>query len=188
MLLLSIIFIQFLYYKYTTGYFRVLNLHAERFSFFDPYTFKFLFSYKKGWLLYTPVMIFGISGFYFLFKANKNIWLSLFLFFILNLYVTSSWECWWYAASFSQRPMVETYAMMLFPMGYFLNWLSDNKKKWQGRVLFSCLFLLILLNIFQTWQFLNSIIDAERMTKEYYWAVFGKTSLQKNERQYLSVE
>jgi hypothetical protein len=187
-LLLSIVFIQFLYYKYTTGYFRVLNLHAERFSFFDPYTIKFLFSYKKGWLLYTPIMIFGIAGFYFLFKANKNIWLGLFLFFILNLYVTSSWECWWYAASFSQRPMVETYAMMLFPMGYFLNWLNENKRKWQKLLLFSCLFLLVLLNVFQTWQFLNSIIDAERMTKEYYWAVFGKTSLKKNEGQYLSVD
>jgi hypothetical protein len=187
-LLLSVIFIQFLYYKYATGYFKVLNLHSERFSFFDPYTYKFLFSYKKGWLLYTPIMIFGIVGFYFLFKANKNIWLGLFLFFIVNLYVTSSWECWWYAASFSQRPMVETYAMMLFPIGYFLNWLSESKKKWQSMLLFSCLFLLVLLNIFQTWQFLNSIIDAERMTKEYYWAVFGKTSLQKNERQYLSVD
>jgi hypothetical protein len=187
-LFLSIISIQFLYYKYSTGYFRVFNLHAERFSFFDPYTSKFLFSYKKGWLLYTPVMILGIIGFYFLFRKNKYIWLSLFSFFILNLYVTSSWECWWYAASFSQRPMVETYAMMLFPMGYLLNWLNERQKNWQGMLLYACLFLLVVLNVFQTWQFLNYIIDAERMTKEYYWAVFGKTSLLANERQYLSVD
>jgi hypothetical protein len=187
-LLFAIIFIQFLYYRYTSGDFLTLNLHAERFSFLDPYTFKFLFSYKKGWLLYTPIMIFGIVGFYFPFKENKNNWWSLFIFFILNLYITSSWECWWYAASFSQRPMVETYAMMLFPMGYFLTWLTENKKKLQRLFLFSCLFLLVFLNIFQTWQFLNSILDAERMTKEYYWAIFGKTSLQKNERQYLSVD
>jgi hypothetical protein len=186
-LLLSIIFIQFLYYKYATGYYRVLNLHAERFSFFDPYTYSFLFSYKKGWLVYTPIMGAGIIGFYFLFKQNKKIWLGLFLFFILNIYVTSSWECWWYAASFSQRPMVESYAMMLFPIGHFLNWLSENKKKWLRIPLFACLFLLVILNVFQTWQFLNYIIDGERMTKEYYWAVFGKTTLQKNERQYLSV-
>jgi hypothetical protein len=187
-LLLSIIFIQFLYYKYTVGYFRVLNLHSERFAFFDPYTLKFLFSYKKGWLLYTPVMIIGIIGFYFLFKQNKSIWLGLFLFFILNLYVISSWECWWYAASYSQRPMVETYAMMLFPMGYFLNWLIQRQKNWQRIFLFSCLFILVALNVFQTWQFLNYIIDPERMSKEYYWAVFGKTSLKNNERQYLSVD
>ncbi len=187
-LLMLIIFIQFLYYKYSTGYFRVFNLHSEHFSFLHPFTFEFLFSYKKGWLLYTPVMIFGIIGFYFLFKDNRPIWLGLFLFFILNLYVTSSWECWWYGASFSQRPMVETYAMMLFPMGYFLKWVNEKKKNWQQLLFYTPVMFFLLLNVFQTWQYVNYIIDSERMTKEYYWAVFGKTSLLNNERQYLSPE
>jgi hypothetical protein len=188
LLLMSIISIQFFYLKYATGYFRVMNLHNESFSFLDPYTIKFLFSYKKGWLVYTPIMIFAIIGFYHLKKQNKQIWIPLFLFFIINLYVVSSWECWWYAASFSQRPMVETYVMMIFPMGYFLNWMIQNKKRWITYFLSVAFLLLVALNLFQTWQFQNYIIDAERMTKKYYWEIFGKTKNSEASRAHLSVD
>lgn len=187
-LLAGIIFIQFAYFKFSTGYFRVLNLHSESLSLFDPYTLKFLFSYKKGWLLYTPIMLFATVGFYFLAKKNKSIWLPLFLFFILNIYVNSSWECWWYAGSFSQRPMVETYVMMLFPMGYFLIWLMENNKKSLKLLVSFLIAFCVILNLFQTWQYLNYIIDAEHMTKKYYWEVFGKTKMDATAREYLSID
>ncbi|MGB3946657.1 MAG: hypothetical protein WBM13_01620 [Bacteroidia bacterium] len=187
-LLCSIICIQLYYFKYTTGKFQFLNAHSESFSFFDPYTIKFLFSYKKGWLVYTPIMIFGIIGFYHLYKQNKKIWLALFLFFLVNIYVASSWECWWYAASFSQRPMVETYVMMCFPMGCFLNWMVEYQKKRVRLSLFFILILLTLFNLFQIWQYKNYIIDAERMTKKYYWEVFGKTANSAGASEYLSID
>ena len=184
---IGIIFIQFFYYKYTSGNYFILNLHNEGFSFLDPYTFDFLFSYKKGWLLYTPIMLFGIFGFYFLYRQNKSIWLALFSYFIINLYVTSSWECWWYATSFSQRPMVETYAMMLFPLGFFLKW-QINQKTIVKYSLFSVLLLLVLFNLFQTWQFNKGIIHGERMTKEYYWSIFGLLEPNPSYEKYLSVD
>ena len=187
-LLLGIIFVQFAYFKFSTGYFRVLNLHSESLSLLDPYTLKFLFSYKKGWLLYTPIMLFAIAGFYFLAKKNQSIWLSLFLFFILNIYVISSWECWWYASSYSQRPMVEMYVMMLLPMGYFIVWLNENNKVWLKFFFSSLIAFFVVLNLFQTWQYVNYIIDAEHMTKKYYWEVFGKTTVDASTREYLSVD
>lgn len=186
--LLSIVSIQLCYLKFATGNYFEFNLHSEGFSFLDPYTYKFLFSYKKGWLLYTPIMIFGVIGFYYLRKQNENIWLPLILFFVINLYVVSSWECWWYAASYSQRPMVETYTMMIFPIGYFLNWLYDNNKKWIKFSLSFFLVFLVLLNLFQTWQYKNGIIDPERMTEKYYWNVFGKTKLAEGDNYFLSVD
>ncbi len=187
-LLFFIVCIQLFYLKYATGYFRAFNLHSERFSFFDPYTFQFLFSYKKGWLVYTPIMIFAIMGFYFLRKHYKTIWFPLFLFFAINLYVVSSWECWWYAASFSQRPMVETYCLMLFPMGALFTWILENKNRFLQYLFVVMVSACVALNIFQSWQFLNYIIDPERMTKEYYWKVFGKTSVDNDVRRYLSVD
>lgn len=186
-LLVALLMIQFGYLKYATGYFRAINLHSERFSFFDPYTFKFLFSYKKGWLLYTPIMVFAILGFYFLRTRRKEFWLPMVLLFVLNLYVVSSWECWWYAASFSQRPMVESYALMLFPMGAFLQQCLD----WSGWKRYATLLvlgLLVLFNLFQTWQYVNYLIDPEHMTKAYYWRVFLKTSNTLEDRTYLSID
>lgn len=187
-LLVGIILIQFCYLKYATGYFRVFNLHSETFSFLSPYTIEFLFSYKKGWLLYTPIMIFSIIGFWYIYKKSKNIFAPLFLFFIINLYVISSWECWWYAASFSQRPMVESYCLMAIPMGFFIDSLVTYKYRWI-RYFIALVFLsFILLNQFQIWQYRNNIIDGERMTKSYYWKVFGSTENKEENKKYLSID
>ena len=189
LVLILVLFIQLAYVKYASGSFFEINAHGERFSFFDPYTFKFLFSYKKGWLLYTPIMVFGVIGFYFLRKKNNYIWLSLFSFFVINLYVVSSWECWWYGGgSFSMRPMVETYVMMVFPMGYFLSWVAKESKSWIKISLSILLPFLILLNIFQTWQFLNGILHMDRNTQAYYWSVFGKTAVDEETRKLLAAD
>lgn len=187
LIILVLLFIQLFYNKYAAGNFLVVNLHSEGFSFLSPYTLDFLFSFKKGWLVYTPIMIFGIIGFYYLYKLENKLFLSLFLFLSFHIYVASSWECWWYATSFSQRPMVESYAMMLFPIGYFMVGIQ-KQKKW---LYYSSLFIILILiafNLFQTWQFKKGIIDGERMTKEYYLKVFGKTKINDDIKNYLSVD
>lgn len=187
-ILIAMLFIQLAYVKYASGNFFAINKHGESFSFFDPYTLKFLFSFRKGWLVYTPIMIFAIIGFYFLKKQNKFIWISLFVFFAVNLYVLSSWECWWYGGgAFSERPMVETYVMMGIPMGYFLSWVADSKL-WIKISLGLFMPFLIFLNLFQTWQFLNGIIHLERTTQAYYWKVFLKTSADEEARKLLAVD
>jgi hypothetical protein len=71
--------LQMIYWKYCTGHWFAYN-HYEKPTFLDPYTLLFLFSYKKGWLLYTPLMIVAILGFYFLYKQNKKIFFAAFFF------------------------------------------------------------------------------------------------------------
>lgn len=183
--ILSILCIQLAYNKYASGMFFNINLHNEGFSFLSPYTYDFLFSYKKGWLVYTPLMTLGILGFYFLWKENKKIALAVSSFFIINLYVISSWECWWYATSFSQRPMVESYAIMALPLGYFINDVFKQKNIVKGLVSIGFV-LFVSFNLFQTWQFKKGIIHGERMTKEYYWKVFGTTEKNESFNQFLS--
>ena len=46
---------------------------------------------------------------------------------------------------------------------------------------------MIALNLFQTWQFEKRIINASRMSKEYYWAVFGNTSIPKGAEKLLLI-
>jgi hypothetical protein len=179
-------FPQLLYWKWTSGHWLSYN-HDEGFSFSDPYTIQFLFSYKKGWLLYTPLMIFAIAGFYSLYKNRKEIFYACFVFFLVNLYLLSSWDCWWYGASFGQRPMVESYPLMAIPLGYFLIAI------WRRGVIVRTLAALsliccLLLNLFQTWQMLTWMMDSERMSKAYYWKIFGKTYVGPEERKLLEFE
>lgn len=183
--LLAVGFLQMIYWKFTSGNWLSFN-RGETLSFTDPYTLLFLFSYKKGWLVYTPMMIFAIIGFYNVYKNKKEIFFPFLLFFMLNIYTLSSWEAWWYGETFSQRPVVEMYGLMALPLGYFV--FDVLKAKTAARIfMLSVLSLVLLLNLFQTWQFCNGIIHTERMTKKFYWSVFLKTEVPPDAWRYLEV-
>ena len=181
---------QFIYWKIQTGKF-LFNSYGgnagEGFEFFNPYLLKVLFSFRKGWLIYTPVMMFAIIGFIPMYRKNKINFLALFVFFIFNLYIVSSWSNWWYTQSFSQRSLIPSYPVMAIPIGYFLIWLLEQKKtiKISGMVVLVCL---SMLNIFQTIQYANGTIHGDRMTREYYFAVFGKLKSSEEDKKLLLVD
>jgi len=164
-----------LYYSYEKG---------EKLQFLAPYLWKVLFSYKKGWLVYTPVLIFALLGFIPLFHRIKNLFLSIFIFFLAHLLIIASWPTWWYGGSLSQRAMMESYLLLAFPLGAFIQWIRERKPAIRT-LTFLMLTLLVILNLFQTWQYLNFILDPVRMTKKYYWTVFGKTTINKDDLRYL---
>jgi hypothetical protein len=174
---------QLAYWKWASGNWFVFN-HGERFAFLDPYTYDFLFSYKKGWLVYTPIMIFALLGFYHLYKYKKDLFYPFFIFTVVNIYVLSSWDCWWYATSFGQRPLVESYPLLAIPLGYFI--IRIWKTGWLFRIpVLLFLLALAVLNLFQTWQMAVGVMDGERMTKAYYWKIFGKKMASAEDRKNL---
>lgn len=166
--------VQIAYWKYTSGYW-VSNNHVEGFDFFRPFTLQVLFSYKKGWLLYTPLMALAIAGLVLLYRWNKKLFVPLFAFFIINLWVLSSWECWWYAASYGQRPFVQSYGLMALPLAFLFE--KIRFRKILNGIFISLAVLLTALNQFQVWQLMHGILDPLLMTKAYYWEVFGKTKI-----------
>lgn len=176
-ILLIIGSLQFIYWKIFTGKFLYNSYGAnagEGFEFMRPYTLKMLFSFRKGWLIYTPVMIFSILGFAVIYRKNRVLFFPLLIYFIANLYIVSSWSCWWYAQSFGQRALIQSYPVMAISLGYFLVYLNDKKLNFRIAIYF-VLFAFIILNLFQTRQFIHGIINADRMTRDYYFKVFGKT-------------
>lgn len=164
-----------IYYSYEKG---------ESLRWIAPYIRLVLFSYKKGWLLYTPVMIFAIIGFIPLFRKYREIFVAAFLFFALHLIVVASWPTWWYGGSFSQRPMMEAYVVLAFPLGAMIGVLLNSKRRSRA-IMFTLILLLVALNLFQTWQYTHYIISPSQMTKGYYWAVFGKTNVTTKETRLL---
>lgn len=161
---------QLLYWKIYTGqwFYYSYDDPGVGFEFAHPYLFQFLFSFRKGWFLYTPLMLVAVLGFYYLYKKNKSIFVPTFIFFLLNLYIICSWSVWWYAGgSFSSRSIVSSYGVLALPLGYLI---SVNKRRW----LYILLGLLVVLNLFQTWQSYAGILSNDRMTKAYYFRIFGK--------------
>jgi Dolichyl-phosphate-mannose-protein mannosyltransferase len=171
-------FPQMMYWHSLTGewlYFSYGNNAGEGFEFKHPFILQVLFSFRKGWLVYTPLMIFAIAGFYFLVKKTKESVLPIVIFFALNLYVVSSWSCWYYADSFSQRALVQSYPLIAIPFALFIAWAISLTPVF--RIFLLTVFIFLAgLNQFQTWQLNHGILDTSRMTAAYYWAIFGKTT------------
>jgi len=168
---------QLIYWKVFTGSFLYYSYDnpGEGLDFLIPNTWDVLFSFRKGWLIYTPVMIFAIYGFKYVYEKRRDLFFPLAIFAAINLYLVSSWTTWWYAGSFGHLAMVQSYAIMALPLGYFLVSIKDMKKIWRQALIFLLGFFL-LLNLFQTWQYFNGIIHPDSMTKPYYKAVFGRIS------------
>jgi hypothetical protein len=166
---------QMMYWKIHSGhwiYYSYQNA-GEGFDFLSPHTVSFLFSFRKGWFIYTPIMIFAYLGFYALYQKHKNIFYPVIIFSLLSLWIVSSWTCWYYACSYGNRGIVQSYAILTIPLAAFLEALL-YMKKWIRYSVFSLIGGLFLLTSFQFWQFRHQILECDRMTWTYYKNAFMK--------------
>jgi len=162
---------QMMYWKYFTGHYFYFSYGEEGFFFNNPHILDGLFSYRKGWLLYTPIMAFALLGIGLLFRLKKEWALPVLIFTALNIYVTYSWWCWWYGGSFGSRPMVESYALMAIPLATFYAWL-ERKHHLLRYVSIFIILIATSLNLFQTQQ-TKTCLHWDGMTKESYWSNFA---------------
>ncbi|MDB5271797.1 MAG: hypothetical protein JWO58_164 [Chitinophagaceae bacterium] len=165
---------QLLYWKYVTGHFFFNSYVGESFFFNNPHILEGLFSYRKGWLVYTPVMIFAVLGFYSLYKTQRAFFLATFLFLLVTCYVIFSWWSWWYGGGFGMRPMIDFYALLAIPMAAFFQQCFALKNLLFKYILVQVVCVLIWINIIQTRQVIGFTIHYDSMTKDAYWMHFLK--------------
>ncbi len=167
---------QWLYYSYQNP--------GEGFDFLSPYTRSFLFSFRKGWFVYTPLAMIALLSLVIVYRKNKSIFWVILIPTVFSIYVVSSWSCWWYAGgSYSQRGILSIYPLLAISLGYGISF-SFSKLK---NIIFIPLGLLLLLNLFQAWQFNHDVLDHERMTFRYYKKIFLKTEKPKDADNFLLV-
>lgn len=142
-----------------------------KFFFDNPFFIKILFSYRKGWFVYTPIMFFALIGLIIqLYKKPRLI--SIGVFFVFFVYVISSWWSWWYGGSFGNRAFIDIYGIMAIPLAYMT---ASAFKFDKLRFLYIILSLtLVWFNTFQISQYNTGAIHYWGMTKEMYWETFLK--------------
>lgn len=173
---LALNILHLLYWKTIGGSWFIMNLHTEEIILTDPNIWNFLVSYKKGWLLYTPIFLLLIPGFIYLFRTNKKLFWAFFSLLFLTIYILSSWECWWYAASYSSRVMVDAYPFIAIVIGFVL--LSIQNKTIKKVLFFLFVGACLWLNTIQIIQLDKYYLHIERMSKQHYWYIFGKTNFE----------
>lgn len=144
-----------------------------------------LFSYRKGWFVYTPVMMFSIIGLLFILKnKSNNFKAAIIIYMAINIYALSSWWCWWYGGGFGMRSLVQAYAFLAIPLAAFYQFVFSEtfKRQLLNIVLKSTTIFLLscfaCLNLIQTYQYDHPadhrLLHYDSMSKAAYWRAFGK--------------
>jgi hypothetical protein len=163
---LVIISIQLIIYKIQTGSFFIYSYGDESLNLLEPNMFKFMFSYKKGFFLYTPLLALSLLGSYYIYRKNKFMFISLILFLGIIIYILSSWWNWWYGGSFSSRVMIEYYAFFAISLAFLLKYTRIRK------TIITISIIFMLITQFQMYQYTYGYIHWSEMNKERYWNNF----------------
>ncbi len=165
---------QLVYWKYISGSYWFYSYGNERFFFNHPHILKGLFGFRKGWLVYTPMMALSLAGIGMMGSRLKGLFYPILIFTVSNIYVILSWWSWWYGGSFGQRAFIESYAILSIPLAVFVQWAFGRgggvKICGAGRI-----WMLLAVNVFQTYQYQRAILHWDGMTAKAYWSIFLKT-------------
>lgn len=168
--------IQIIYWRYATGEWTVYSYQDQGFNWLSPHFTNGMFSYRAGWLVYSPVMVFSLTGFYFLWQRSRALFFPLIVFTILFMYITWSWDIWWYGGSLGQRSMVQLTAVLAFPLAAFVDKVRKSHR-WKP-VAISVLLMCIYYNLWLTHQAHHGgLIQAGQMTRSYFWHILGRYTL-----------
>ncbi len=171
-------FLQLGYWKYVSGDWFVYSYQDQGFSWLKPHIMDGLFSYKSGWLTYSPVMIFALMGFYHLYKNYRHLFLACFAFTVMFIYIAFAWDIWWYGGALGQRAMVQCYPILAFPMAAFYE--AVFKRKYWRIPVSMFLGLCIVYNIWLTHQaHKGGLLRPGHMTKAYFFHILGKKEISK---------
>ncbi len=162
---------QLIYWKYTTGDYFFFSYQNERFFFNNPQIIKGLFGFRKGWFIYTPLMFFAVTSIFLLLKKQKEFFLPIIIFTILNIYIILSWWCWWYGGTFGHRAFVESYAILSIPFALLLSY-GIKQNRFTRITTIALVFILIIHQIYQTIQLNYKAIHYDSMSKEAYMDSF----------------
>lgn len=117
---LAMIAIVFVIWKWESGKWFVWGYGGEGFNFLKAQIYASLFSFRVGLFLQTPVLFLSIIGLIYLFRSNKFQAFWWLLYFVVNVWVISSWWCWDYESAFGNRPYTEHLIFMILPLMFLL--------------------------------------------------------------------
>ncbi|WP_273448049.1 hypothetical protein, partial [Neolewinella agarilytica] len=188
---LAVFSLQLIYYKTGTGSWFQDGYAGLSFDWLSPHLYEGFIGYRRGWLVYTPLMAFALAGVFWLPKAWR---LPFVIFLIGNSYILFSWHIWWYGNTFGSRPVVQSYALLAFPLAALVAWVLGadagagqgrrSKAKWPKYLATGLVLAFTTLNLFQHWQYNQRILPLDFVNKTYYWQVFGKTKLDRKDYVY----
>lgn len=164
---------QLAYWKYTTGNFLHYSYGGEAIHLSEPHVIEGLFSFRKGWFVYSPLVLIGIAGLWLMLRDVrwKAIAIASLACLLPLVYVVFCWWQWWYGGGFGSRPLVPALVLLALPMAVVAEHLF--LRKWTSILAVLVVYLGLSLNLFQTRQYVQTLIHWSDMDFRRYVTVWG---------------
>lgn len=177
LLLLAVIFLatasiqHFLWYR-QCGHFFLWSYQHEGFYFLHPEISNFLFSFRKGLFIYTPLMMVPVAGSFVLLKKRLYPPIVFILFTMVLVYLLSAWWYWTFADGYGTRAIIDFYPVFILLSAML--WGAVKKVFRPFLLVFAagC----ICLNGVQSYQVTRGILHPDYMNAQSYRYIFLKTS------------
>ena len=166
---------QLLYWKATTGFFIFYSYGEEGFDFLRPHVIDGLFGFRKGWFVYSPLVVFGFMGLVLVLRDRRmrGEAIPAAIYFTVAIWVAFSWYQWWYGGSFGCRALIGALPLLALPTAQLAQRIF--RSHWIAiAAMLLVLYAGIRLNYFQMEQYMGTIIHWDSMTWDRYWEVFGE--------------
>jgi hypothetical protein len=167
----AVFFIQMMYWKVNTGHWLFYSYMKERFYFENPHIIETLIGFRKGLLVYCPVLLFAFVGIFMSLKKHPEFGFPFLLFLLVNIYVVSSWWCWWYGGSYGLRAYIDMYPVLAVGLAFFIQYILKLPKMVQSISKVFAL-ALVMLTCIQIYQYRKGILHYDGMTQRAYFNIF----------------
>jgi hypothetical protein len=175
---------QLIYWKINTDHFIYYSYQDAKFFWQYPMIMPGLFSYRKGWLLYSPIFIFSFIGIIYMIKNRDRQGINTLISTVIIIYVIFSWCSWYYGGSFSCRALIDYYGILLLPMALMLKKIFESKK-WIMAPSVLIFMLAIMYGTFKNYQYYKGIVHYTCMTKTLFWKTFWSVEMPHDYYNYL---
>ncbi|TGE23028.1 hypothetical protein [Hymenobacter metallicola] len=165
-----VVSIQLVYWHYAIGSWLYYSYGEEGFNWLKPHLWEGIFSFRSGWLIYSPLLVTALVGFGPLRRQQPAAFWPMLVYLLLFLYVTFAWEQWTYGGALGQRAMVQSYAVLAWPLAAALAWLLA-RPRWAAAygvvAVVGCYYGFWLTLMAQA----GGLLAAGDMTRSYLWRI-----------------
>ena len=176
---------QMVYWKIYSGKWIYYSYQDVGFNFLDPHLWDGLMSWQKGWLIYTPIMVFALLGFIPMFKRYRIFFWAIIVYFAVHYYIVFSWEDWDYGGGLGARPLVQAYAPLMLPLCAAIA--GIRKRYWHSLMALILVVMMIDFNLMLHWQShaQGGGMVTEQMNRAYYLKLLGSTQIKPDDKKLL---
>lgn len=166
-----VLLIQPLLWKLQCGAWLADGYAAEGFNWSRPRIWSVLFGARKGFFFYWPALLLLLPALVWALRRNPRPMALVLLGLVATAYATSAWWNWYYGHGYGMRALIDVLPACALVL---LAWLGAMRMQARSSIMI-CTVPLILLQLFQSWQYEMGIIHPFNMDREKYALSFLRT-------------